>query len=72
MEQSELFKPAALSDYNKAVIVQTMSGLMEWGTDAHIQPHIRSAILEYFNKLKVLMEGESDGRDTIKVRASTD
>jgi hypothetical protein len=55
--QTELFDNS-LTDRQKEVVVASMKELSVWGVE-ETSPHMRAAILEYFNQLKQLIEADN-------------
>ena len=55
MSQELLFKP--LTKQSKAAVVETANALMEWGNNKNLSPHLKTAIIEYYEQLaKSLIE----------------
>ena len=61
-EQGSLFDSTTinkLSDFSQKAIVDSVVGLTEWGMKEQ-QPHVRTAILEYYNHLVDLYKKHGD------------
>ena len=57
MSQELLFKP--LTKQSKAAVVETANALMEWGNNKNLSPHLKTAIIEYYEQLAKLAKESS-------------
>jgi hypothetical protein len=60
MQQDDLFK-VSVSSHSKTLISMALNDLVTWGANEP-QPHVKTAIIEYFNQLRILLE-ETHDRD---------